>query len=92
MGCSRYHRILIDQMLRRVPRNIANTAVFDILNSLEAYRDVHEHSDRDKELIQRCFNTINRNYLEWCIPGLYEALQALIEWRFPLTFLALRRK
>ncbi|GFS90015.1 uncharacterized protein NPIL_306061 [Nephila pilipes] len=90
IGCSHYHRLLIDQLLRKVPQNSANTAVFDTLYSLHAYTDTHEHTERDKELIKSCFNTINRSYLEWCVPGLYDTLQALVELKFPVTFLALK--
>ncbi|GIY17519.1 uncharacterized protein CDAR_124201 [Caerostris darwini] len=90
MHCSRYHRILIDQLVRKMVRNFTNTAVFDILSPLKANTGVHEHSEADKELIHECFHTINPDYLNWCVPGFYEVLQALVGLEFPISVLTLK--
>ncbi|GIY33649.1 uncharacterized protein CEXT_236111 [Caerostris extrusa] len=68
-------------------RNFTNTAVFDLLSPLKANTGVHEHSEADKELIHQCFHTINPDYLNWCVPGFYEVLKALVGLEFPISVL-----
>ncbi|GBM23406.1 hypothetical protein AVEN_138647-1 [Araneus ventricosus] len=88
--CSRYHRILIDQLMRKLTRSLINTDMFDILHPLNIYSGAHQHTFTDRQLIQQCFDTINEDYLNWCVPGLYEIIRSLTESNFPISVIALK--
>ncbi|XP_055944544.1 uncharacterized protein LOC129975507 [Argiope bruennichi] len=88
--CSRYHRILIDQLMRKLTRSVTNTDMFDILHPLNIYSGPHHHTQTDMQLIQQCFGTVNEDYLNWCVPGLYEIIRSLTESNIPISVIALK--
>nr|XP_042900244.1 uncharacterized protein LOC107438365 isoform X1 [Parasteatoda tepidariorum]XP_042900245.1 uncharacterized protein LOC107438365 isoform X1 [Parasteatoda tepidariorum] len=89
-GCSTYHRILIDELLRKSHHEFKNTVLFEIFNPTDLDSGLHVHNFIDEQILKECFSTLNQQSLEYCIPGLYNALEKFINFSLSETFFALR--